>query len=262
MILSTGVEVWWLTLSGIALFNIGLWFWSGRKAEDSYQRWQRVLSAGFVFGCAFRSFIPRADVQRICLIDSFWASVFVGRSVATVAELCFVAQWALLLRATARGFGVRPIVALSYLVVPMIAVAEAFSWYAVLTTNYIGNTVEESTWTLTATMVTLCNLVLWRRATGRWRTGLFAASVLGVGYVLFMCNVDVPMYATRWLADTASHREYFSIAAGLHDVTSRWVVTGAWQDWHEEMPWMSLYFSVAVWASIVVARLRPNAATA
>ncbi len=258
--MSTGVQVWWVTLGLIAVFNIGLWLWSARKTNDPYTRWQRLLSAGFVFGCAFRAFLPRADVQRICLVDSFWSSIAVGRTVATIAELCFVAQWALLLRAIAQRLGVRPVVALSYFVVPMIAVAETFSWYAVLTTNYIGNTVEESLWTLTATLVTVCNLVLRRHATGRLRTGLAAATLLGAGYVLFMCNVDVPMYATRWLADSASHREYLSIAAGFHDVATRWVVTGAWQDWHEEMAWMSLYFSVAVWASIVVARLRPGAA--
>ena len=46
-----------------------------------------LLCAAYVFGCAFRSFLPRADVQRICLFDTFWSSVVVGRTVATVAEM-------------------------------------------------------------------------------------------------------------------------------------------------------------------------------
>ena len=46
-----------------------------------------LFCAGYVFGCAFRSFLPRADVQRICLFDTWLSSVFVGRTVATVAEL-------------------------------------------------------------------------------------------------------------------------------------------------------------------------------
>ena len=29
-----------------------------------------LLSAAYVFGCAFRSFLPRADVRRICLFDT------------------------------------------------------------------------------------------------------------------------------------------------------------------------------------------------
>src|SRR5262245_28916730 len=44
-----------------------------------------VFCAAYVFGCAFRSFLPRADVQRICLVDHWLSSVVVGRSVATVA---------------------------------------------------------------------------------------------------------------------------------------------------------------------------------
>ncbi len=56
-----------------------------------------LLCAAYVFGCAFRSFLPRADVQRICLFDTWLSSVVVGRSVATVAEICFAAQWAIIL---------------------------------------------------------------------------------------------------------------------------------------------------------------------
>ncbi len=66
-------------------------------AVYSFQRWQLLLSAVYVLGCAFRAIVPRADVQRIGLFDSWVSSVLVGRSVATVAELCFIAQWALLL---------------------------------------------------------------------------------------------------------------------------------------------------------------------
>ena len=57
-----------------------------------------LLCAAYVFGCAFRSILPRADVQRIALFDTWLSSVFVGRSVATIAEVCFVIQWAIVLR--------------------------------------------------------------------------------------------------------------------------------------------------------------------
>src|SRR6201988_331786 len=56
-----------------------------------------LLSAVYVFGCAFRSLLPRADVERICLFNTWLSSVLVGRSVATVAELAFAAQWAIIL---------------------------------------------------------------------------------------------------------------------------------------------------------------------
>src|SRR5690349_1044583 len=102
-----GVHVWWAALSVVSMLNVVIWGVAARgllrDRKDGgvhlRQRWPHLLlSAGYVLGCGFRSLLPRADVQRIVLVDSWLSSVFVGRSVATVAELCFAAQWALLLR--------------------------------------------------------------------------------------------------------------------------------------------------------------------
>jgi len=207
----------------------------------------------YVLGCGFRSLLPRADVQRIVLYDSFLSSVLVGRTVATIAELCFVAQWALLLNELARTrdstFGVR----LSYAIVPVIAVAEVCSWYAVLSTNYLGNALEQSIWTLTAFLVMLALLPGLLRARGTQRLFLAAVVVLCMGFVAFMTTVDVPMYMARWVEDEQQGRSYLSLAEGLADVTQRWTVTHSWLAWREEIAWMSLYFSIAVWMSIAVA---------
>jgi hypothetical protein len=193
--------------------------------------------------------LPRADVQRIGLFDSWASSVMVGRSVATVAELCFVAQWALLLYFIARGWGIRLGVVVSWLLVPLIAVAELCSWYAVLTTSYLGNAVEEAIWALSASLLVVSCLALWRA--GR-RPFLAAVVVLGVAYVAFLGAVDIPMYVSRWLADEANGRQYLSLSQGLWDARTRWAVTFEWEAWRTEIPWMSLYFSVCVWCSIAL----------
>jgi hypothetical protein len=215
-----------------------------------FQRRQLLLSAVYVLGCAFRSAVPRADVQRFGLFDSWASCVFVGRSVATAAELCFVAQWALLLYYAAHDARGRVALRLAWAVVPLIGIAELCSWYGVLTTSYIGNAVEESIWALTATLVVVSFLTLWPHCSRAYRPFLAAGVGIGLAYVLFMCTVDVPMYVTRWLADEASGRQYLSLSQGLADVQSRWVVTLGWDAWRAEMPWMSLYFSVGVWCSI------------
>jgi hypothetical protein len=75
-------------------------------------------------------------------------------------------------------------------------------------------------------------------------------SALGLGYVIYMFEVDVPMYWARWVLDEARGHQYLGIAQGLADVSERWVVSHRWSDWQTEMVWMSLYFSVAVWLSI------------
>jgi hypothetical protein len=261
--LSNGVAVWWAVLCAVSVANLcgwcrsaaalGRWKLTDEPSMHLFRRRQLLLSAVYVLGCGFRSVLPRADVQRIGLYDSWLSSVMVGRSVATVAELCFMAQWALLLHAAARNAGSRLAVAVSWLLVPLIAVAELCSWYAVLTTSYLGNVAEESIWALSASLLVVSCLALWPRCRVTWRPFLAAALALGVAYVAFMCTVDVPMYVSRWLADEANGRQYLSLGRGFQDVWSRRSVTFDWEQWRAEIPWMSLYFSVCVWCSIALA---------
>lgn len=261
------VFVWWGFLSVVSVLNIGLWAWTGKALEarrealgpDGYALRRRLwlLAAVFVFGCAFRSFLPRADVQRICLVDTWLSCVLLGRAVATAAELSYMASWALVLREVASKHGARWAARASYLVVPAIAFAETCSWTAVVTTNYLGNVIEESTWGLTGLLLTVSAASLWPRLSGTARRWLVPGLVLGVCYVAFMANVDVPMYLSRWHADTAAGRTYLDFGAGIHDLATRWRVTYDPAEWWTEMPWMGLYFSVAVWSSIALVWLRP-----
>src|ERR1700721_811316 len=86
-----------------------------------------LLCAAYVFGCAFRSFLPRADVQRICLFDTWLSSVVVGRSVATVAEICFAAQWAIILHQLGTMTGADTTLNAAWVMVPFILMPECFS---------------------------------------------------------------------------------------------------------------------------------------
>ena len=103
---SNPVAWWWGVLTLVSGVNIAVWFLlyrrlleqpSGSLGSTSGIERMLLLCAAYVFGCAFRSFLPRADVQRICLFDTWLSSFAVGRSVATVAEICFAAQWAIIL---------------------------------------------------------------------------------------------------------------------------------------------------------------------
>jgi hypothetical protein len=109
---------WWWCLCGVSLLNVMVWSASVARIQrrralhhpvsGAATRIQILLSGGYVLGCAYRSAFPVYDLQRLCLVDSWLSSVFVGRSVATLAELC--------------------------------------SWYAVLTTSNGGHVLEESIW--------------------------------------------------------------------------------------------------------------------
>jgi hypothetical protein len=262
--MSKTVVYWWMILCAIGAINIFVWSLAAAALKkrqtllppETYaaSRLQLALSAAYVFGCAFRSFLPVFDVPRITLFNTWLNSVVVGRSVATIAELCFVAQWALLLRESSRATGAVTAKIVSRVVFPLIVIAEVCSWYSVLTTANIGHVIEESLWGLSAALLAISMIGIWPRCPKNWRPALVVGCAAAVGYVAYMFLVDVPMYWSRWVADEASGRQYLSIWNGFVDVSERRVVSHRWEDWKSEVIWMSLYFSVAVWLSISLVR--------
>ena len=147
------VSWWWAMLTLVSGVNIAAWILMYRELHDAGSSGRipgmqimLLLSAAYVFGCAFRSLLPRADVQRICLFDTWLSSVAVGRSVATVAEVCFAAQWTMILLQLGTMSGATTAVTAAWVIVPLILIAECFSWHAVVTTNYLGNAIENSIW--------------------------------------------------------------------------------------------------------------------
>ena len=211
-----------------------------------------LLCAIYVFGCAFRSVLPRADVQRICLFDTWLSSVLIGRSVATLAELSFALQWAIVLRELAKITHSDTAKNIAKLIVPLIALAECCSWYAVISTNFLGNVLENSLWTVTFALIGVALVRLALSFRGPAKFAIAAAATGTAVYVLFMCGIDVPMYFARWQTELADGTQYLGLFSGLHDLATRWVVTHSIARWHNEIPWMSLYFSVAVWMSLVL----------
>jgi hypothetical protein len=258
---SNPVAIWWAFLVTVSIVNIALWLslnrWLGQSTLGGGPGALRIeplllLSAAYVFGCAFRGVLPRADVERICLFDTWLSSVMVGRSVATVAEVCFAAQWAIILRHLAHVAPAPAARAIANSVVPVIAVAECCSWYAVITTDYLGNTIENSLWAVTFLGIAAALALLLYKFTGLIRLAIVATIVGIMGYGAFMATVDVPMYFWRWQADLANGKELLSLFAGLHDASTRWVVTHDIAQWRDEIAWLSLYFSVAVWTSLAL----------
>jgi hypothetical protein len=248
-------------LTLVSAINIAAWFSlyhfletprAGGLGSASGVELMLFLCAAYVFGCAFRSFLPRADVQRICLFDTWLSSVIVGRSVATVAEVCFAAQWAIILHQLGTMLGADTALNVAWLIVPLILIAECFSWHAVLTKKYVGNAIENSIWALTFFIVAvgLCRLL------PEFDRAIWAALVMAIigiaGYLAFLATIDVPMYLARWRAELANGSRPLSPLEGLRDASFRWVVTHDIAEWKDEIAWMSLYFSAAVWASLAL----------
>ena len=135
---------------------------------------------------------------------------------------------------------------------PLILIAEGFSWHAVLTRNYLCHAIENSIWAVAFFIIGVGLCWLLSEFDGLVRVILVVAIVGIAGYLAFLATIDVPMYLKRWRADVASGSKLLSPLEGLRDVNVRWVVTHDMAEWREEIPWMSLYFSAAVWSSLAL----------
>jgi hypothetical protein len=252
---------WWALLTLVSGANIAVWVLlyrqlyeqpAGSLGGTSGIGLMLLLCAAYVFGCAFRSFLPRADVQRICLFDTWLSSVVVGRSVATVAEICFAAQWVIILRQLGGIAGADTTVNVALVIVPLIVLAECCSWHAVLTTNFLGNAIENSIWAVAFLVIGIGLCRLLPEFNGPVRVAL-AIAISGIAsYLAFLMIIDVPMYLGRWRAGLADGSRLLGHLEGLRDVSTRWVVTHDIAHWKGEIAWMSLYFSAAVWASLAL----------
>ena len=209
--MSSGVYGWWIFLCAVAIANVTAWSMASNALDrrgctlpaDIYhaRRWQIILAAGYVFGCAYRSVLPVFDVPRICLFDTWFSSAIVGRSVATFAELCFAAQWALLMRELSLASGSRFGKVVANSIVPLIAVAETFSWHAVLTTANAGHVVEETLWGVGATLV-LAGLLTKRPVLGGVSLSLDGPAKLAARWQLVQFSATVVIFlvsATLWV---------------------------------------------------------------
>src|SRR5260370_5217036 len=227
---------WWGLLTLVSGANIAAWFLLYRRFHEqpivslgsrSGSELMLLLCAAYVVGCAFRSFLPRADVQRICLFDTWLSSVVVGRSVATVAEICFSAQWAIILHQLGTMTAADTTLNAAWVLVPLILIAECFSWYAVLTRNYLGNAIENSIWAVAflVAWIGLCRLL--PEFNGPVRVVLAIAIGGIVAYLAFLMTIDVPMYLGRWQADLPDGTKPLGALEVLPDGPPPWLLTPA-----------------------------------
>jgi len=154
----TPILCWWLLLSVVSAGNLVLWVVVAREVygpSDGYVAQQLLLSGIFAAACAFRSILPRVDLERLCLWNSGLSSIFVGRSVATVAELCFAAQCALFISKLSAQTGNVSLQVVGWSLVPLIVLAQLCCSYAVISLNHLGHAIEETLWSVLAFLVAL-----------------------------------------------------------------------------------------------------------
>lgn len=235
-----------MALCAAAAVNVLLWglsaWWLAPDPEVAATRNALLwLSAIYVAGCAFRSGLPMIDVPRYCLYDTPVSRIFVGRSVATVAELAFVGQWALLMHEAGA-------VRAAYAVVAMIAVAEILSWLAVLTRNDLYHAAENALWTAAAGFAAAFLASRWSYEGPVGQRVIVVAVACAAIYIVFMVIYVVPMYLRRWEPRGA----YLPLGPGLVQVLAPCTVERDWREWRQDAAWLTPYFTICVWMSIAL----------
>jgi hypothetical protein len=91
-------------------------------------------------------------------------------------------------------------------------------------------------------------------AIGRVPPNTAVMCVLGIvacaAALYLMLAIDVPMYRRRWRESRRNGVRFLALSEGLRDTLSRRHVAHDWSVWRPEVPWMTLYFTTAVWLSL------------
>lgn len=236
----------------MAVFNIGIWTWAILVHSDMqhFSYAQPILSGIYVFVCAFRSFLPRIDVERYCLIDHPLSSVMLGRSLATIAEVSFSAQCALLIYNLGQSLNSASIQYTAYSIVPIIVLAQISCWYAALTLNHFWHSLEEAAWVVMVTIAAACFTIGFFMLSGILKILMAIGIISCLGSAYIMLFIDIPMYLSRKIDSHKQARQFLSVSAGIKDAISRRVKTSDWGVWKKEVIWLSTYFTFGVWLSI------------
>ena len=144
-------EKWWTFLILIACFNLTAWsliFWIWHPNQDPHGYVQKhlYLSGIYTGVCAFRSFWPRIDLERYCLVDSMLSSMVLGRTAATIAEVSFALQMMFFLQEIGTHAQFSWVFNSAPWVVVSLCIAQLFCWSSVLSLSHWGHWIEESIW--------------------------------------------------------------------------------------------------------------------
>ena len=242
---------WWRGLCVLAIVNVCAWLVAWRLGGSSiYATAHLYLSGVYVLVCAYRSVFPRVDLERLVVVDSGLSSIFIGRSAATVAEICFGLQLGLLVHQLGGQAGLPWVQNGAWVIPAFTAAAQLFCWHSVLTLNHITQALEEFLWALGLAWMAALLAVVALDTSGTVSAIAGIGMAMSIIFVAYVICVDIPMYVRRFRAGKAIGQKYLSVTQGVRDALERRVLNHDWQHWKSDAAWLTPYFSVGVWVSL------------
>jgi hypothetical protein len=245
---------WWRALCGVAALNVCLWLavWHFGPVAGVHGGLQLALSGVYVVVCAYRSVLPRVDLERLVVVDTHLSSIFLGRAAATVAEICFALQLGLLVHQLGVHAGLPWVQNAAWAVPVFMVVAQFFCWHSVLTLNHLTQAVESMLWAAGFSWMAAL-LALVAVGSSGWVSWLASFGIVcSAGFVTYVLTVDAPMYWRRYRQGRARGQGYMRLDQGARDAWQRRVPSGKWAAWKADALWLTPYFSFGVWVSIAM----------
>ena len=274
---------WWLSLSTISIINILFfsYYICSLKNIPTIHIYLILLAFTYTIVCAIRSVWLRKDVAQTCFFDSKISTPLVGRTLATIAEICYVLLILIVLTNITKD--ISKITNKKYyhtlltlkIILPIIIIAEIFSWLGCITKYYLWNAAEESLWmisgiiliTISATLYLSLKTISPNNKTKSLSLFLTVFLFFTIIFVLFMITIDIPMYYNRWKKTDGNNDGIVSWKEFINDfknknnklslqsllnLNSCKKISKDFTVWKEEIPWFTGYFTLGVWSSIAI----------
>lgn len=242
-----------------------------------YQKTMRRLALPMVVVCAWRSVFPNLYAERITWYDSWVCSILVARMLATIAEVCWVAQVALALAFVERQLQLHPGASAdltctcwskltrtaAVAMVLCIIIAELCSDYATITGDRIGFFLEEALWGVTFTMAfpVLLRLAMAvhklpnaERKGGCGNASVYAkiAAAASFFYIVWQWTFHVPPLHAAWQQQQQDGDVFSDFGQGFVNALEDRNCSHDYNDWSGSLVWLSGYFTLCVWSSIAL----------
>lgn len=88
-------NLWHTALSSVSIINVIIityYSFFYKLSNDNIHKYLIILSFIYSIVCSFRAIWLKKPVQQLCLNSNFFSSPFIGRTLATIAELSFATQ--------------------------------------------------------------------------------------------------------------------------------------------------------------------------
>ncbi len=274
---------WWVSLSIISIINIVfiIYYYIINKNTNYINLCLFSLASIYAVVCAIRSLWPRKDIEKVCIFNSKMSTPLVGRSLATIAELCFIVVIIFIMLHVNKnvenftGNKNKNIVLTLKLILPIIIIAEILSWIGCITEFELWNAAEESLWGISGIIVSIIGILLYLSISNlKSNPKIHSLSMFlkiftfcTICFSVFMVFDDIPMYIKRWKNkdtnkdDKVSWNEFkndfkqknnISFIKGIQEMNKCKKVTNSYKEWKDEIPWLTGYFTLGVWGLFIL----------